>query len=44
VKNMWGFKKLASDVQYLSLPPFLSANKSKAFSFVKERLNTRICG
>ena len=44
VKNMWGFKKLASDVQYLGLPLFLSANKSKAFSFVKERLNTRISG
>ena len=44
VKNMWGFKKLASDAQYLGLPLFLLANKSKAFSFVKERLNTRISG
>uniref|UniRef100_A0A2N9ETV9 Reverse transcriptase zinc-binding domain-containing protein n=1 Tax=Fagus sylvatica TaxID=28930 RepID=A0A2N9ETV9_FAGSY len=42
---MWGFKKLASDVQYLRFASFFyQANKSKAFSFVKERLNTRISG
>jgi hypothetical protein len=44
VKNLWGFKHLDQGVKYLGVSLFLSANKSKDFSFVKENLNTHICG
>jgi hypothetical protein len=42
--NQCGFKKLAKDVKYLGLPLFLSSNKSKDFSFVKEKLEARVSG
>uniref|UniRef100_A0A2N9ISI0 CCHC-type domain-containing protein n=1 Tax=Fagus sylvatica TaxID=28930 RepID=A0A2N9ISI0_FAGSY len=44
IRNQWGFKKLAKDVKYLGLPLFLSPNKSKDFSFVKEKLEAHVSG
>uniref|UniRef100_A0A2N9FKX2 RNase H type-1 domain-containing protein n=1 Tax=Fagus sylvatica TaxID=28930 RepID=A0A2N9FKX2_FAGSY len=44
IRNQWGFKKLAQDVKYLGLPLFLSPNKTKDFSFVKEKLEARVSG
>ena len=44
IRNQWGFKKLAKDGKYLGLPLFLSPNKSKDFSFVKEKLEARVSG
>ncbi len=44
IKNLWGFKPLAKEVKYLGLPLFLSANKVKDFSFIKEKLEFRVSG
>jgi hypothetical protein len=44
VKHMWGIKQLASNVKYLGVPLFLSHNKTRDFSFVKEKLESQING
>ena len=44
VKNQWLFKQLAKGVRYLSVPLFLTRNKSKDFAFVKEKLEARTNG
>jgi hypothetical protein len=42
LKDLWGFKVLPKDVKYLGVPLFLTQRKSKDFSFVKERLESKI--
>ncbi len=44
IKNQWGFKLLLKGVKYLGMPLFISPNKTKDFSFVKEKLESRISG
>ena len=44
VKNQCGFKQLAKGVRYLSVPLFLTRNKSKDFAFVKKKLEARTNG
>ena len=44
IKNQWGFKLLPKGVKYLDMPLFISLNKTKDFSFVKEKLESQISG
>ncbi len=44
IKHQWGFKQLPKDSKYLGLLLFLSANKSKDFAFIMERLEARVNG
>jgi hypothetical protein len=44
VKAIWGIKQLSRTTKYLGMPLFLSANKSRDFSFVKEKLEARMQG
>ena len=44
IKNQWRFKLLPKGVKYLGMPLFISPNKTKDFSFVKEKLESRISG
>ena len=44
IKDQWGFKTLPKDAKYLRLPLFLTHKKAKDFSFVKERLESKVSG
>ena len=44
IRSQWEFKLLHKDSKYLGLPLFLSANKSKDLTFIKEKLEARVCG
>jgi hypothetical protein len=44
IRNIWGLKRLHQGVKYLGVPLFLSNNRVKDFSYVKERLESRTSG
>jgi hypothetical protein len=44
IRNMWCFKQLSREVMYLGLPMFLSSSKIKDFSFLKDKLRSRVFG
>ena len=43
-RSIWGLKRLHQGVKYLGVPLFLSNNRVKDFSYVKERLESRTSG
>ena len=44
IRNMWCFKQLSREVKYLGLSMFLSSSKIKDFSFLKDKLRSRVFG
>jgi hypothetical protein len=41
---VWGLKTLPQNTKYLGVPLFLSQNKKKDFSYVKDRLESKTSG
>lgn len=44
VKTQWGINLLSKGLEYLGMHLFISSNKTKDFTFVKEKLKARISG
>ena len=42
IKNQWGLKKVHQGVKYLGVPLFLSNSKKRDFSYVKDKLESKV--